>query len=101
MKYTHYTIRPKLWEYDLSQQMLSLHIFTLSPYSNWYHTKIIPLFFRNQGVLTSEVKFELSHGADKQLYYTMEWGKHKATVSSLMGGGQGNGQLLSFKVVER
>ncbi|CAB4002348.1 Hypothetical predicted protein [Paramuricea clavata] len=34
---------------------------------------------RNQGVLTSEVKFELSHGADKQLYYTMECGKHKAT----------------------
>ena len=33
------------------------------------------------------MKFELSHGADKQLYYTMELGKHKATVSSLMGGG--------------
>ena len=32
-------------------------------------------------MLTSEVKFALKHGADKQLYYTMEFGKHKATVS--------------------
>ena len=37
-------------------------------------------YFRNQGVLTSEVKFDLHKGEDKQLRYTMECGKHKATV---------------------
>ncbi|XP_028396773.1 microprocessor complex subunit DGCR8-like [Dendronephthya gigantea] len=34
---------------------------------------------RNQGVLTTGVKFDLKQGKDKQLNFTMECGKHKAT----------------------
>ncbi len=43
-------------------------------------------FFRNQGVLTFKPKTALNHGEDKQLYYTLECGKHKATVSFLTRG---------------
>ena len=36
-------------------------------------------------MLSSELKFELHQGSDRQLHYTMECGKHKATVSFSRG----------------